>query len=284
MLIEAGKIVTNAYEDRCAVGAFTIYNLEWAKWILTAAQRVKAPVILSVSEAAAGHMGGFSVASAMVRALIDSMGITVPVALHLDHGGFEAACQCMDAGFTSVMFDGSRYPLAENLDKTAWLVQEAHKRGISVEAEVGAIAGTEDGRSNARGEIADPRVCAEMANTGVDFLAAGIGNIHGAYPADWRGLDFDALDAIRKAVGETPLVLHGGSGIPGPQIQKAISMGVAKIDVNTECQIAWADGLRDTLQADDRLHDPRKLMLQAGENICDAALGKMQLFGSAGLV
>lgn len=286
MLLDANQIVRAAHDGHYAVGAFTIYNLEWANAVLFAAQDLDSPVILGVSEASADYMGGFIAVSAMVRGILESRRITVPVALHLDHGSYDGARACLQAGFTSVMYDGSHDPLAENLNKTASLVQAAHRLGISVEAEVGAIAGVEDSNVTVNGEIADPKVCAAMADTGIDFLAAGIGNIHGVYPKDWKGLDFAALSAIAKATGNIPLVLHGGTGIPPQQIRQAISMGVAKINVNTECQQGWAKGLRDFITAnrdlEPRGHDPRLLMAQARENLYNVVCEKLRLFGSVG--
>ncbi len=285
MLIDAKQIVSAAQQGRYAVGAFTVYNLEWTRAVLTAALLERSPVILAVSEAAADYMGGLQAVVSMVSGLMESGGVSVPVALHFDHGSYDAAVRCTQLGFTSVMYDGSKEPLEENLKKTAALVALAHEKGISVEAEVGAIAGIEDGHVTARGEIADPCVCAAVTKTGIDFLAAGIGNVHGAYPADWKGLDFDALRAIAAATGSIPLVLHGGTGIPSDQIREAISLGVSKINVNTECQQAWARGLREYIVAghdlEKRGHDPVKLMTQARENITAVVREKMRLFGSS---
>ena len=286
MLISAEPIVTAARAGHYAVGAFTIYNMEWANEVLSAAQDEKSPVILGVSEASAKYMGGLGAVSAMVRGLIEAREISVPVALHLDHGSYGAAERCVELGYTSVMYDGSRETLDENLRKTAAIVEKAHSRGVSVEAEVGAISGVEDGHVTAHGEVADPKVCAAIAAVGIDFLAAGIGNIHGAYPPDWQGLQFDALEAIIAATDGIPLVLHGGSGIPEDQVRRAISMGIAKINVNTECQIGWSNGLREYIEAGldlkPRGHDPRSLMRRARENIYSVVCEKMRLFGSSG--
>ncbi len=286
MLSDARRMAADARRGHYAIGAFTIYNMEWAMEALGAAMDEKSPVILGVSEAAARYMGGFAAVSAMVRGLVESLDARVPVALHLDHGSLAAAETCVSSGFTSVMYDGSREPLEENLRKTAALAALAHGAGLSVEAEVGAIAGVEDGRETARGEIADPAVCAAVAATGIDMLAAGIGNMHGAYPPGWKGLDFDALRAIAAAVGDLPLVLHGGTGIPEDQISEAIHLGVAKINVNTECQQGWAAGLRSYITAgrdlEKRGHDPVKLMAGARGNVREVIRAKMRLFGSSG--
>ncbi len=286
MLTDTKGIVTAARQGGYAVGAFTIYNMEWTLAVLTAARDEHSPVILGVSEASAAYMGGYRAVAAMVRGAAESLQVTQPVALHLDHGTLSGAKACLDAGFTSVMYDGSHEAPEDNLRNTRELVRMAHEKGISVEAEVGAVAGIEDSHETARGEIADPAVCAAAADTGIDMLAAGIGNMHGTYPPDWRGLDFDALRAIGEAVRGLPLVLHGGTGIPEAQIREAIRLGVAKINVNTECQQAWAAGLRSYISAgkdlEKRGHDPVKLMAQARENLYQAVCGKMRLFGSAG--
>ncbi len=286
MFVNGKQIVQAACLGHYAVGAFTIYNMEWAQAVLLAAQEERSPVILGVSETSAAYMGGFRATAAMVDGLITGLGITVPVALHLDHGSAEAALACLESGFSSVMYDGSKVPLSQNLQITSEIVAKAHTCGISVEAEVGAIAGIEDGHITERGEIADPAVCAAVAATGIDFLAAGIGNIHGAYPDSWQGLDFASLEAIRKATGGIPLVLHGGSGIPEEQIRRAISMGVAKINVNTECQQAWAGARRSYITSgqdlQNRGHDPVRMLSPARAAIAQAVKSKMQLFGSAG--
>ena len=282
MLVNAKNIITAAQQGHYAIGAFTIYNLEWALEIVRSAVQMKSPVILSVSEASAEYMGGYKIVSAMVNAIAAENDI--PIVLHLDHGSLDAAFAAMDAGFTSVMYDGSRLPIDENIRSTAKLVAAAHKKNITVESEVGAIAGTEDGVTHATGEIADPDICHQIASTGIDMLAAGIGNIHGDYPKDWKGLDFNALAAIRAAVGNLPLVLHGGTGIPEEMIKQAISMGVAKINVNTECQQAVASGIRQyIIDGYDLLRkgsDPRKLFNQGRIRLYDTVCNKIQLFGS----
>ena len=232
MLVSATEMLKKARDGHYAVGQFNINNLEWTKAILLTAQELNSPVILGVSEGAGKYMTGFKTVAAMVDAMVDSLGITVPVALHLDHGSYEGAKACIEAGFSSIMFDGSHYPIEENVAKTTELVELAHSKGLSIEAEVGSIGGEEDGVVGA-GEVADPAECKLIADLGIDFLAAGIGNIHGKYPANWKGLDFDALDKIHEATNGIPLVLHGGTGIPADMIQKAISLGVSKINVNT---------------------------------------------------
>ena len=248
MLVNATDMLNKAREGKYAVGHFNINNLEWAKSILLTAQEMNAPVILGVSEGAGKYMGGFKVVADMVKALTDSMEITVPVALHLDHGTYEGCYKCIKAGFSSIMFDGSHYPIAENVEKTKELVAITKALGMSLEAEVGAIGGEEDGVIGA-GEWADPDECKAIADLGVNMLAAGIGNIHGKYPANWKGLSFETLEAVNKAVGDMPLVLHGGTGIPDDMIKKAISLGVAKINVNTECQLVFADATRGYIEA-----------------------------------
>lgn len=285
MLVSAKEMLQKAVEGHYAVGAFNINNLEWTKAILTAAQETQSPVMLGVSEGAAKYMTGFKTVAEMVGAMVETMGITVPVALHLDHGSFEGAQRCIEAGFTSVMFDGSHYEIAENLEKTRKIVELAHENGVSVEAEVGAIGGEEDGVVGS-GEIADPQECLQLVNTGIDFLAAGIGNIHGVYPENWKGLDFDTLKRIKETVGDIPLVLHGGTGIPTDQIKKAIDLGVAKINVNTECQLVFAEATRSYIEAGkDRQgkgFDPRKLLKPGYEAIIEKVKEKMEIFGSVG--
>jgi len=290
MLVNATRMLREAKAGHYAVGQFNINNLEWTKAILLEAEALKSPVILGVSCGAAKYMGGFPVVVAMVRAMDESLGITVPVALHLDHGTYEAAKECIAVGFTSIMFDGSSLPLEENLAKTHELVVMAHDKGLSIEAEVGSIGGTEDGVT-ADGEVADPIVCQKMVATGIDFLAAGIGNIHGIYPADWKGLHFDALDQINKATGNIPLVLHGGTGIPDDQIVHAIHDGVSKININTECQLVFAQATIDycaagkadpTAENLDKGYDPRKLLKPGFLAIQAKVKEKMDLFGSTG--
>ena len=243
MLVSAAKMLKDAKAGKYAVGHFNINNLEWTKAILLTAQELNSPVILGVSEGAGKYMCGFKTVTAMVDAMVDELGITVPVALHLDHGSYEGALKCIEAGFSSVMFDGSHYGIEENIEKTKEIIALAHSKGISVEAEVGAIGGEEDGVIGG-GEVADPNECKMIADLGVDMLAAGIGNIHGKYPANWKGLRFDVLANIQELTGEMPLVLHGGTGIPADMIKEAISLGVSKINVNTECQLAFADATR----------------------------------------
>jgi len=285
MLVSAKEMLQKAVEGNYAVGAFNINNLEWTKAVLTAAQETQSPVMLGVSEGAAKYMTGFKTVVDMVKAMVESMEITVPVALHLDHGSFEGAQRCIEAGFTSVMFDGSHYAIDENLEKTRQIVALAHAQGVSVEAEVGAIGGEEDGVIG-NGEIADPQECLQLAETGIDFLAAGIGNIHGVYPENWKGLDFDTLKRIKETVGDIPLVLHGGTGIPTDQIQKAIDLGVAKINVNTECQLVFAEATRAYIEAgkdqQGKGFDPRKLLKPGYEAIIEKVKEKMTIFGSVG--
>ena len=286
MLVTAAEMLKQARAGKYAVGHFNINNLEWTKAILTTAQELESPVILGVSEGAGKYMCGFKTVAAMVDAMVDSLGITVPVALHLDHGTYAGARACIDAGFSSVMFDGSSLPFEENLKKTRELVSFCHYRGISLEAEVGAIGGEEDGVVG-MGECADPNECATIAGLGVDFLAAGIGNIHGVYPANWPGLSFETLEKIAAAVGpEMPLVLHGGTGIPDDQIKKAISLGVSKINVNTECQLSFRDATRAYIEAgkdqQGKGYDPRKLLAPGYEAIKDKVAEKIRLFGSDG--
>ena len=284
MLVSARDMLIKARDGHYAVGQFNINNLEWTKAILLTAQEMNSPVILGVSEGAGKYMTGFKTVAAMVKAMDECLGITVPVALHLDHGTYEGAKACVEAGFTSIMFDGSHYPIDENVAKTTELVKLAHDNGISIEAEVGAIGGEEDGVIGA-GEVADPAECAKIASLGVDFLAAGIGNIHGKYPANWKGLDFVALDKIHNATDNIPLVLHGGTGIPDEMIKKAISLGVSKINVNTECQLSFADATRKYIEAGKDLEgkgfDPRKLLAPGAEAIKATVREKIELFGSA---
>ncbi len=283
MLVSATEMLQKARDGHYAVGQFNINNLEWTKAILLTAQELNSPVILGVSEGAGKYMTGFKTVAAMVDAMVDSLGITVPVALHLDHGTYEGAKACIEAGFSSIMFDGSHYPIDENVAKTTELVELAHSKGISIEAEVGSIGGEEDGVIGA-GEVADPAECAKIASLGIDFLAAGIGNIHGKYPANWKGLDFEALDKIHNATNNIPLVLHGGTGIPADMIKKAISLGVSKINVNTECQLSFAAATRKYIEEGKDLQgkgfDPRKLLAPGFEAIKATVKEKMELFGS----
>ena len=283
MLVSAAKMLKDAKAGKYAVGHFNINNLEWTKAILLTAQELNSPVILGVSEGAGKYMCGFKPVTAMVDAMVDELGITVPVALHLDHGSYEGALKCIEAGFSSVMFDGSHYGIEENITKTKEIIALAHSKGISVEAEVGAIGGEEDGVIGG-GEVADPEECKMIADLGVDMLAAGIGNIHGKYPANWKGLRFDVLANIQELTGEMPLVLHGGTGIPAGMIKEAISLGVSKINVNTECQLAFADATRKYIEAGKDLEgkgfDPRKLLAPGVEAIKATVKEKMELFGS----
>ena len=283
MLVSAEKMLQDAKAGHYAVGQFNINNLEWTKAILTTAQECNSPVILGVSEGAGKYMGGFNVVVGMVKGMIKDMNITVPVAIHLDHGSFEGCLKCIDAGFTSIMFDGSHYSIEENVAKTTELVKLAHEAGMSIEAEVGSIGGEEDGVVGA-GECADPVECKQIADLGVDFLAAGIGNIHGKYPANWAGLSFETLDAIQQLTGDLPLVLHGGTGIPEDMIKKAISLGVAKINVNTECQLAFAAATRKYIEEGKDLvgkgFDPRKVLAPGAAAIKETVKEKMELFGS----
>ena len=282
MIVAARDMLVEAKKGKYAVGQFNINNLEWTKSILLTAQELKAPVILGVSEGAGKYMTGFKTVTAMVRAMDEELGITVPVAIHLDHGTFDGCFKCIRAGFSSIMFDGSHYPIEENIEKTKVLVEAAHVNGLSIEAEVGSIGGEEDGVVG-MGEVADPAECKRIADLGVDFLAAGIGNIHGVYPPNWKCLDFDALQKISAAVGEMPLVLHGGTGIPADMIKKAISLGVSKINVNTECQLSFAAATRAYVEAgkdqQGKGFDPRKLLAPGAQAICDTVKEKMELFG-----
>ena len=285
MLVSAKEMLEKAKAGHYAVGQFNINNLEWTKSILLTAQELKSPVILGVSEGAGKYMTGFKTVAAMVKAMDEELGITVPVALHLDHGTYEGCYKCIKAGFTSIMFDGSHYPIEENIAKTKELVSVAHNMDMSIEAEVGSIGGEEDGVIG-MGECADPKECKSIADLGVDFLAAGIGNIHGKYPANWKGLSFETLAAVQELTGELPLVLHGGTGIPADQIKKAIDLGVSKINVNTECQLAFADATRKYIEAGKDLEgkgfDPRKLLAPGAEAIKATVKEKMELFGSVG--
>ena len=281
MIVSATEMLKKAVEGKYAVGQFNINNLEWTKAILLTAQENNSPVILGVSEGAGKYMTGFKTVAAMVKAMIEELNITV--ALHLDHGTYEGCYKCIEAGFSSVMFDGSHFPIEENIAKTSELVKVCHEKGLSIEAEVGSIGGEEDGVIGA-GEIADPNECKKIADLGVDFLAAGIGNIHGKYPANWKGLDFDALAKTKELIGDLPLVLHGGTGIPADMIQKAISLGVAKINVNTECQLYFQEATRKYIEEGKDLEgkgfDPRKLLAPGFEAIKVIVKEKMELFGS----
>ena len=284
MIVSATEMLKKAKAGHYAVGQFNINNLEWTKAILLTAEEMKSPVILGVSEGAGKYMTGFKTVAAMVRAMDESLGITVPVALHLDHGPYEGAKTCIEAGFSSIMFDGSHYEIEENVAKTTELVKLAHDHGLSIEAEVGAIGGEEAGVIGAC-ECADPDECKRIADLGVDMLAAGIGNIHGIYPENWEGLSFETLDAIQQKTGEMPLVLHGGSGIPNEMIKKAITLGVSKVNVNTECQLVFAAATREYIEAgkdkQGKGYDPRKLLAPGTEAIKAEVKAKIELFGSA---
>ena len=285
MLVAAKEMLEKAREGKYAVGQFNINNLEWTKSVLLTAEELKSPVILGVSEGAGKYMTGFKTVAAMVEAMMEELNITVPVALHLDHGTYDGCYKCIKAGFSSIMFDGSHYPIEENIEKTKELVKVAHAMGLSLEAEVGSIGGEEDGVVGL-GECADPRECKAIADLGIDFLAAGIGNIHGKYPENWPGLRFDVLEQVKAAVGDMPLVLHGGTGIPEDMIKKAISLGVAKINVNTECQLSFAAATREYIEAGKDLKgkgfDPRKLLAPGADAIRATVKEKMELFGSVG--
>ncbi len=287
MIVSAKDMLNKAREGKYAVGHFNINNLEWAKSILLTAQELNTPVILGVSEGAGKYMTGFKTVAAMVRAMDESLGITVPVALHLDHGTYEGCKKCIEAGFSSIMFDGSSLPLDENLEKTKELVDICNERGLSLEAEVGSIGGEEDGVIGL-GECADPEECKKLVDLGITMLAAGIGNIHGKYPDNWPGLRFDVLENIKATVGDIPLVLHGGTGIPTDQIKKAISMGVSKINVNTECQWAFQKATREYIEAGKDLQgkgfDPRKLLAPGSEAIKEVVREKVAIFGSANMI
>ena len=283
MLVSAKEMLTKAKAGHYAVGQFNINNLEWTKAILLTAEELKSPVILGVSEGAGKYMCGFKTVADMVKAMIEELNITVPVALHLDHGSYEGCYKCIKAGFSSIMFDGSHYPIEENVAKTRELVQVCNAMGLSLEAEVGSIGGEEDGVVG-MGECADPNECKMIADLGVTMLAAGIGNIHGKYPANWAGLSFETLAAVSEKVGEMPLVLHGGTGIPEDMIKKAISLGVSKINVNTECQLSFAAATRAYIEAgkdqSGKGFDPRKLLAPGFEAIKATVKEKMELFGS----
>ena len=284
-LVTAQEMLEKALKGKYAVGQFNINNLEWTKSILQTSQELGAPVILGVSEGAGKYMAGFKVVAAMVKAMIEEMNITVPVALHLDHGTYEGCYKCIKAGFSSIMFDGSHFPIDENVAKTTELVHVCKQLGLSLEAEVGAIGGEEDGVIG-KGECADPDECKAIADLGVTMLAAGIGNIHGKYPANWPGLSFETLAAVKEKVGDMPLVLHGGTGIPTDQIKKAISLGVAKINVNTECQLAFQEATRKYIEEGKDLvgkgFDPRKLLAPGAQAIKDTVKEKMEIFGCIG--
>ena len=285
MLVSAKEMLDKAREGKYAVGQFNINNLEWTKSVLLTAEELKSPVILGVSEGAGKYMTGFKTVAAMVEAMMEELNITVPVALHLDHGTYDGCYKCIKAGFSSIMFDGSHYPIEENIEKTKELVKIAHAMGLSLEAEVGSIGGEEDGVVGL-GECADPNECKAIADLGIDFLAAGIGNIHGKYPANWPGLRFDVLESVKEKVGDMPLVLHGGTGIPEDMIKKAISLGVAKINVNTECQLTFAAATREYIEAgkdqQGKGFDPRKLLAPGADAIKATVKEKMELFGSVG--
>ena len=285
MLVNVKDMLTKAVAGHYAVGHFNINNLEWTKAILETAEEEKSPVILGVSEGAGKYMGGFKTVAAMCDAMVDSLGITVPVALHLDHGTYEGCLKCIEAGFSSIMFDGSSYPIEENVEKTKELVKICADKGMSLEAEVGAIGGEEDGVVG-MGECADPAECKAIADLGVDLLAAGIGNIHGKYPENWPGLRFDVLESVKEQTGDLPLVLHGGTGIPADMVKKAIGLGVAKINVNTECQIAFTAAVRKYIEEGKDLEgkgfDPRKVLKPGVEGIKQVVRDKIELFGSAG--
>lgn len=283
MLVSVKEMLAKAKAEKYAVGHFNINNLEWAKAVLTTAQECNSPVILGVSEGAGKYMAGYKTIVGMVNGMLDELNITVPVALHLDHGSYEGALECIEKGFSSVMFDGSHYPIEENIQKTKEIIQAAAKKGVSVEAEVGAIGGEEDGVVGG-GEVADPEECKRIADLGVTILAAGIGNIHGVYPENWAGLRFDVLEKIQELTGSMPLVLHGGTGIPDEMIQKAISLGVSKINVNTECQLTFAAATRKYIEEGGdkkgKGYDPRKLLKPGYEAIKQTVKDKMELFGS----
>ena len=285
MFVTAEEMLKKAKAGHYAVGQFNINNLEWTKAILLAAEEAKSPVILGVSEGAGKYMCGYKTVAAMAEAMIDELNITVPVAIHLDHGSYEGCLKCIEAGFSSIMFDGSHYPIEENVEKTKALVAMCKEKGMSLEAEVGSIGGEEDGVIGA-GECADPKECKAIADLGITMLAAGIGNIHGKYPENWQGLSFETLDAIQQLTGDMPLVLHGGTGIPDDMIKKAISLGVAKINVNTECQLVFAEATRKYIEAGKDLEgkgfDPRKLLKPGTDAIKAKVIEKMELFGSVG--
>ncbi len=283
-LVSAKEMVDKAHEGHYAIPAFNLNDLEWTKAVLAGIQEANSPAILQVSEGAGKYMCGFKTVADMVRNIYDYMGITVPVALHLDHGTYEGAKACIEAGFTSVMFDGSHYDFDENVAKSKEIIALAHSKGISVECEVGGIGGTEDGVTS-EGELADPKECAAVAALGVDFLAAGIGNIHGVYPANWKGLNFDRLKEIDEAVNGKPLVLHGGSGIPFDQVHKAVELGVSKVNINTELQLEFAKATRAYIEAgkdrEGKGYDPRKLLKPGAEAITKKVVELCEAYGSA---
>ena len=285
MLVSAKDMLQKAKAGKYAVGQFNINNLEWTKAILLTAEELKSPVILGVSEGAGKYMTGYKTVVGMVNGMMEELNITVPVALHLDHGSYEGCLKCVEAGFSSIMFDGSHYPIDENVAKTTELVKIVNEKGMSLEAEVGSIGGEEDGVIG-KGECADPNECKAIADLGVTMLAAGIGNIHGKYPENWEGLSFETLDAVQQLTGDMPLVLHGGTGIPEDMIKKAISLGVAKINVNTECQLAFAAATREYVEAgkdqQGKGFDPRKLLAPGFDAIKATVKEKMELFGSVG--
>ena len=285
MLVSATEMLKKAKAGKYAVGQFNINNLEWTRAVLETAQELNSPVILGVSEGAGKYMTGFKTVAAMVKAMDESLGITVPVALHLDHGTYEGAKKAIEAGFSSIMFDGSHYPIDENIEKSKEIIDICHSKGISVECEVGTIGGEEDGVIGG-GEVADPEECKMIADLGIDMLAAGIGNIHGVYPENWAGLNFEALDAIQQKTGIMPLVLHGGTGIPDDMIKKAVTLGVSKINVNTECQLVFAEATRKYIEEGKDLQgkgfDPRKLLAPGTKAIKEKVKEKMELFGSVG--
>lgn len=285
MLVSTKEMLAKAKAGHYAVAQININNLEWTKAVLEVAQELNSPVILGVSEGAGKYMGGYKTIVGMVNGMLEELNITVPVCLHLDHGGYDACIKCIEAGFSSVMYDGSHEEIEKNIELTKEIVALAHKNNVTVEAEVGAIGGEEDGKV-AMGECADPQECKKIADTGIDLLAAGIGNIHGRYPENWAGLSFETLDAIQQLTGEMPLVLHGGTGIPGDMIKKAIDLGVSKINVNTECQIAFTAEVRKYIEAGKDLEgkgfDPRKVLKPGTEAIKQTVRDKMELFGSVG--
>ncbi|MDO4594682.1 MAG: class II fructose-1,6-bisphosphate aldolase [Tissierellia bacterium] len=282
MLTDASLMLKKAYDGHYAIGQFNINNLEWTRAILEVAEEKNSAVILGVSEGAAKYMGGFNVVKKMVEGMDKDLNITVPVAIHLDHGSYEGAKKAIEAGFTSIMFDGSSLPIEENIEKTKEIIEICHSKNISVEAEVGGIGGEEDGIVS-EGELADPEECKQVAELGVDFLAAGIGNIHGVYPEDWKGLSFDQLSKIREQIGDIPMVLHGGTGIPEDQVKRAIEKGVSKININTECQIVFTEATRkyfeENRDKDKKGFDPRKVLKPGFEAIKDKVREKMEFFG-----
>ena len=284
-LVNATEMLKKAKAGHYAVGQFNINNLEWTKAILLTAQELNSPVILGVSEGAGKYMAGYKTVVGMVKGMMEEQKITVPVALHLDHGSYEGCLKCVEAGFSSIMFDGSHYPIEENVAKTKELVKITREHGMSLEAEVGSIGGEEDGVIG-MGESADPKECKMIADLGIDFLAAGIGNIHGKYPANWKGLSFETLDAIQQLTGDMPLVLHGGTGIPTDMIKKAIDLGVSKINVNTECQLSFAEATRKYIEEgkdqQGKGYDPRKLLAPGFDAIKATVKEKMEIFGSVG--